>query len=320
MTDISRPHDKFFRELFSRPEVLRDFLQNYLPENIVALIDTDSAELTKDSFVDAELRDHYSDILCTVSLKSGKSAYVYTLLEHKSYPESAFQLLCSMIRIWEQEYKNYETANDKAPFRLSVIIPIMVYHGKTTSNISEKFQSLFGDVPEMEFGIPDFSYLLWDISRCSDDKIKGIFLLKTALLAIKYIFREDVGKHLTDLLALFRKIIHKQTGSEYLATILIYLAGGTEKISEPELEKLIRMALHPKGNTPLDTLAEKWIEDDKIETLLEVISFGLEMKFGKEGLQMIEEIKMIQDSGILTRILQTLWTITTPGDLRRVYQ
>ena len=35
MTDITHPHDKFFKEVFSRQEVAADFLRNYLPEEVV---------------------------------------------------------------------------------------------------------------------------------------------------------------------------------------------------------------------------------------------------------------------------------------------
>jgi hypothetical protein len=30
MSELRNPHDRFFRETFSRPEIARDFLQNYL--------------------------------------------------------------------------------------------------------------------------------------------------------------------------------------------------------------------------------------------------------------------------------------------------
>ncbi|RMD98278.1 MAG: hypothetical protein D6814_07860, partial [Calditrichaeota bacterium] len=36
MQEITNPHDRFFKESFSRRETARDFLQNYLPAEIVA--------------------------------------------------------------------------------------------------------------------------------------------------------------------------------------------------------------------------------------------------------------------------------------------
>lgn len=51
VNELSNPHDSFFKEIFSRPEVARDFLQNYLPPAVVEQLDMASLELRKDSFV-----------------------------------------------------------------------------------------------------------------------------------------------------------------------------------------------------------------------------------------------------------------------------
>jgi predicted transposase YdaD len=34
MSELTNPHDRFFKEVFSRPEAARDLLQNYLPEEV----------------------------------------------------------------------------------------------------------------------------------------------------------------------------------------------------------------------------------------------------------------------------------------------
>lgn len=95
MAEIINPHDSFFKEVLSRPEVATEFLSNYLPPEVVAVLDLSAPELVKDSFVDAELRRHYSDLLYRVRLRDGGDAFVYILFEHKSGPDKwvAFQLL-----------------------------------------------------------------------------------------------------------------------------------------------------------------------------------------------------------------------------------
>lgn len=37
-------HDKFFKETFSKVSVAKDFLNNYLPQNIMNVIDIDTLE------------------------------------------------------------------------------------------------------------------------------------------------------------------------------------------------------------------------------------------------------------------------------------
>ena len=63
MSKIHNPHDKFFTLIFDKPEVGKDFLINELPEEIAKMVDFNSIELTKDSFIDKNLKKYYSDKL-----------------------------------------------------------------------------------------------------------------------------------------------------------------------------------------------------------------------------------------------------------------
>jgi predicted transposase/invertase (TIGR01784 family) len=79
---LSNPHDRFFKDLFSRQETARDFLQSYLPPDLLQHLDLASLDIHKDSFVDPELQEHFSDILYKVALPAGREAFVYVLFEH----------------------------------------------------------------------------------------------------------------------------------------------------------------------------------------------------------------------------------------------
>ena len=105
--EIKKAHDKFIRDLMSRKEVVQDFLRYYLDEKLVKLLDLSTLEIKKDTFVDQELVEHFSDILYQLKFRNGQKTQVYVLIEHKSYSDSlvAFQLLRYMIRIWELELK-----------------------------------------------------------------------------------------------------------------------------------------------------------------------------------------------------------------------
>jgi hypothetical protein len=63
MPDITNPHDRFFEAVFSKGENARDFVRSYLPAPVVAGMDLDTLEPTKDSFIDGELRLHFSDLI-----------------------------------------------------------------------------------------------------------------------------------------------------------------------------------------------------------------------------------------------------------------
>ena len=90
----------------SNLKTAKSFIKNYLPEKIVKLIKLENIIIEKDSFIEAELSEVFSDILYKVNL-AGRDAYLYFLFEHKSFPEPriSLQLLKYMIKIWEQKIK-----------------------------------------------------------------------------------------------------------------------------------------------------------------------------------------------------------------------
>ena len=60
---IQNPHDKFFKETFGKVEVAKDFLNNYLPDSIMRIVEMDTLEPQKDSFINKELQEVFSDML-----------------------------------------------------------------------------------------------------------------------------------------------------------------------------------------------------------------------------------------------------------------
>jgi predicted transposase/invertase (TIGR01784 family) len=107
---IQNPHDRFFKETFGNVAVAKDFLNNYLPQNIIKIIDVDTLEPQKDSFINEELQESFSDLLFKADINKSE-AYIYFLFEHKSYisKDIAFQLLKYMIEIWEAKTKKEKT-------------------------------------------------------------------------------------------------------------------------------------------------------------------------------------------------------------------
>ncbi len=69
MADITNPHDKFFKEVWTQPGAARSFLQEYLPAEVTALLDFDRMRLVKDAFVDEMLHEHFTDLLYEVALR-----------------------------------------------------------------------------------------------------------------------------------------------------------------------------------------------------------------------------------------------------------
>ncbi len=126
------PHDRFFKTTFARRETALSFLQTYLPAEIVQVFDFSTFEISKDTFVDSEFKDSYSDILYKVGLHSGGQSCIYILFEHKSYQDKlvAFQMLKYMVNIWDQQRQQNKEQKTKQKYPLKPIFPLLVYHGQ----------------------------------------------------------------------------------------------------------------------------------------------------------------------------------------------
>ncbi len=188
MTDIYLNHDGYFKRNYSRLEIAKQHLNHYFPSEVVRLLDLTSLKICKDSFIDPQMREYFSDLLYQVKLKQGTDLYVYILCEHKSTPEPlvAFQLLRYMLKIW---HKTSEGGKRK---HFPVIIPYVIYHGKKEWKISEKFLELFQCPEELKPYVPQFEYELFDLSRLQNDEIQGVPELQATLMTMKHIFGPEL--------------------------------------------------------------------------------------------------------------------------------
>ncbi|PKO21085.1 MAG: transposase [Chloroflexi bacterium HGW-Chloroflexi-1] len=314
MAERTNPHDEFFKYALGRPETARDFLSNYLSPGMTTLFDLATMELSPGSFVDAQLRAHLSDLLYKVKLRDGRDAYVYMLFEHKSYPEPqiAFRMLKYMVRIWER------AVGEKAA--LVSIVPIVVYHGVRRWRVGRNFQALLKTPTELAPYVPEYRYWLYDLSQYTDDEIKGEVLLRTALLALKYIYSKDLPEKTPGILALLRELARSQSGLEYLEALLRYLARGSDKLTEVDLRSAVEAAFADGGEEIMPTIAETWIQQGRQEGMLESLEIMLDLRFGEDGLRLWPEIREIKNAKKLRMVQRALKAARTPEELRRVYQ
>ena len=271
---LKNPHDKFFKESFGRKEVIESFIKEYLPKNIYEQLDLSSIEMLKDSWIDKELTEHFSDILYKVTIAE-KTSFLYLLFEHKSYIDNliAFQLLRNMVKIWE----NFRKQN-KQSVKLPIIIPIIIYHGIDTWNVENSIIPLFEQIPNTKQYIPDFSSEIFDISHMPDDKIQGEVLLRVAFLAQKYIYSPQLFTKLHSIFVLLNELSSKNKATEYLEVFLRYLFAAVDSEKMPELKKELEKSIINGGST-MPTIAEKWfqegIEKGKIEDAEKMVSMGM---------------------------------------------
>ncbi|RAK11697.1 putative transposase/invertase (TIGR01784 family) [Halanaerobium saccharolyticum] len=305
MDVIKSPHDSLFKRTLGDKKVAVDFLENYLSDNILKEIDLTDIKIAKDSFIDKDLAESFSDILYNVSI-DGKDGFIYLLFEHKSYFDkmTPIQMLGYITDIWEL-YDN-QTKNERLP----PIIPILIYHGKRKWNYGSRLSGLVEETSEaISDYIPDHKYLLYDFSKYSDAEIKGQIKLRLFLKLISHIFDDNFDNGLREVLPLLIELREKTTGLEYIETVVNYILNTGEEISLNELEQKSKN-ISTEGSAVIMTIAEKIYhdgkeegrEEGKIENMHEMIEFALELKFGLKSKDIIEDIKEINDYNKLEEI------------------
>ncbi len=322
MSDITNPHDKFFKEIFSYPEVAQDFLLHYLPANIRDQLNPNTIVLTKESYIDHTLREQFSDLLYLVQLNSGQDLYTYVLFEHKSYPEPlvAFQLLRYMVQIWENDLKDHN------PHPLRWIIPIVIYHGETEWNIKNEFCHLFGDNEEFRSFIPNFHFLIYDLPRYRDDEIQGDLLLRIAVFLMKYIYSGELHGKLPLIFQLLHEWNQKRNLRELIETVVKYLMNATDRISYDELKESMGKAFQDQEGDMMPTIAEELklegkLEgriEGKIESSQETILEILRTRFTHVPSCVQEKLVQIHDFDLLKILLQSSVTVNSVNEFIQI--
>jgi hypothetical protein len=132
---------------------------------VLKLVDLNTLEISKDSFIEKDLAEYHSDMLYKVKLIDGSQGFIYVLFEHKSYYDRFvhLQLLEYMVKIWRLYIKQHK----KQPDYLPIVIPLLVCHArKEWPEDTVRLASLLsGPVYDLTGYIPDFGFELYDLHR-----------------------------------------------------------------------------------------------------------------------------------------------------------
>ncbi|MCP5500600.1 MAG: Rpn family recombination-promoting nuclease/putative transposase [Leptospiraceae bacterium] len=251
-------HDKFFKSLMTEKENAIDFFQNYLPPELLKEIDLETLELEKESFVDDKLKEGFSDVLYRVKIHQ-KNGYLYTLFDHKSRPGkyTALQLLKYILSIWERHLKL-----NKNRGKLPIVLPIVLYHGKSRWRSGTSLKPIIEHLPAYESYIPDFQYRLYDLSKYSDEEIKGNVILQTAFHLLKNIFSSELEERLPRIFKLFEKLQDESRALRWIEITMRYLVRSSTEITLDSLKKVAEnINLEGVSKNTMPTIAETLIKE-----------------------------------------------------------
>jgi predicted transposase/invertase (TIGR01784 family) len=247
-------HDAFFKQALGNPELAGQFLREHLPPAVVELLGPETPEPLPGSFVDEELRQHHSDLLFRMHLKSGGDAFAYLLLEHKSSPDEGarLQLLRYIVRV---QTNWYEQNGQRLP--LPPVLPLLAHQGPGEWTFSCELVDLFGDAPTaLRPYLPTFRHALVDLAVTPDTALSTIARLRALLAALKYGRRPDLPAHLDVILAEVEALETRD-----LLLILTYLDKGPVAVSHEKMRQLLRDRIPDQEERIMGWITQPYFED-----------------------------------------------------------
>jgi len=80
---VQNVHDKFFKETFSRIDVITNFLEELVDAQLIKKLDLSTLKIDNNSFIDEELEEYFADILYTCNYVDIGKVHIALLFEHK---------------------------------------------------------------------------------------------------------------------------------------------------------------------------------------------------------------------------------------------
>src|SRR6056297_313829 len=171
----------------------RSLIETQLDPKTLKELDLQTLRLETGSFIDADLREKFSDLLFSVDLanptdEKTKQAHVYLLFEHKSQsdPNTVVQLLSYIVRIWEKRLRGGQ--------RICPILPLLVYHGESGWTAARNLADLINGPEALSAYQVKFEFPLLDLNQLADDEIGGEPVLRSSLRLLKYSRSNEIGR------------------------------------------------------------------------------------------------------------------------------
>lgn len=322
MDEPSNPHDKLFEETFSRVEFAAAELRAILDPRLSAHLDWSTLELASgdDDRVGQGERSH--DLLFRVRQRDDLgSALICVLFEHQrtSDPNMPLRLLEYMVRIWGRTRREVPRGSASPP-----IIPVMLSHAPGGWRAPIRFAEMFGvdgagGSPFKRF-VPDFSYVVDDLSKIDDESLRARNLPNEVTETL-WAFRDGPRGKTVSLAGISTFAVEIELvssgagGQDALWRIMGYLSISAGKRS-PALQTLLA-ALSDAGPATqraamnnLEKFAEKYRlagrEEGREEGLRNTLRSLLSQKFGEVDAQLVARIEHLSSAALdeaLGRIL-----------------
>ena len=246
----NKPHDKLIKDILKDKNEIVNLVNKFLKPN--EKIFEKNIEKYTNSYITRRYKSKEADIVYKM-----KDIDIYFLIEHQStvdynMPYRILNYCIDIIQEWKREQKG------KKIYRYPIVVPIVVYTGKTKWSVSKNYKDQQLKITTYEKYRIDLAYNLIDINLYStNDLLQKGTMFSYALLIEKSKDKEDLIKYL-------KLIINKENDKEKLdkiSNIIIYLFNGIlEKAGQKKLLEIINKKV---GESNMESLVERIVEEEK---------------------------------------------------------
>ena len=241
MSDTNTPYDTLFRATFGNPDTAKELTLLLLSEPQARRFAGARVTVEPESLVDKRARTHRTDLLLQFTWPGSavpeRTAYVYVLYEHKSYPDQwvTLQLLRYMATIWQRLVSEPEKHRDGL---LPEILPVVLYHGEEPWNEALQFAELIqGGAGSIH--VPHYRPVFVNLTTIPDEEITGSVRAMLGLVALKHA-RLQLQRATMELLTELLHRAETDPAAQHLARVVeqIYVIVK----SEDEMDELMATA------------------------------------------------------------------------------
>ncbi len=181
---MTNEHDAGYKNLFSCPELVRDLILGFIPDEWLHSLDYNTLEKISGSYVTDDYRYREDDVVWRVKV-GGEYVYLYLLIEFQGSVDlyMAVRMMVYVGLLYQDLIKRGDVMANK---QLPPVLPIVFYHGDAQWTAARDIAQLIPKTPGLVSGyIPQMEYLLIDSNDYPDEELAELKNLVAVLLRVE---------------------------------------------------------------------------------------------------------------------------------------
>lgn len=182
---MNQEHDASYKLLFSAPELVRDLVLGFIPDDWLHGLDYSTLEKLPGSYVTDDYRHRADDVVWRVKVE-GRWVYLYILIEFQSSVDAfmAVRMMVYVGLLYQDLIRRGEVLPNK---QLPPVLPIVLYNGDDKWTAATDMAEMVPKVPGLvaDF-LPKLKYLLIDENEYQEADLAQLKNLVAAVIRFEH--------------------------------------------------------------------------------------------------------------------------------------